>query len=610
MKDAQGSLWRSVLFCLSISWKASVYYSVIRTIIVLILPIIPILLTLLSKRLLNILSGTIDTENPLAVLTGVVCSILLLTVLQELLDSWSSYSIQQHTELIQNEISLQQLQHALSMDLAYFDDPDCYDKLISSVTDYMSIAEEIWMLLSFISALIACVTTFLIVIRNNVLYAMIMLTVGVPSSVISAHYTKKLYHLSLEQIKGKRKLSILQSISLNRIYAQDLRLFQAGAEILRRYQEGWQALFQRKRNLQRKRSSLISGFQLLPYVAIFFIGFHLAVKVLDKQATIGDYSLYTGLLEQMWGGLLGLSTASMTLYENRLRFENLQSFVAYENKVQDGSLELTEPIQSLEFYHVSFRYTPHDPLVLNDISFIVNKRESLAIIGVNGSGKSTILKLLLRMYDPINGNIYINGRDIKKYTLASLRAQFSVYFQGMQNFYFTLRDNFVISDPLIAARVSGGQLKSEEMNLLDQQIRTALEESFAQDILRKAPKGLDQTLSRLFDSEGLELSVGQAQKLALARAFFRSHQVLVLDEPTSSIDAKAEYFIWEYIQQETEENIVILVTQKIYNLHFAKQIIFIEDGRICEKGTHTELLMKKGKYAALFNQQADNRNQL
>lgn len=234
--------------------------------------------------------------------------------------------------------------------------------------------------------------------------------------------------------------------------------------------------------------------------------------------------------------------------------------MAYENKVCDGEKVLTEPIKNIEFSEVSFRYTNHDPLVLNNVSFKVCDRETAVIVGINGSGKSTLLKLLLRMYDPTEGAIYVNGENIKNFTLASLRAQFSVYFQGMLNFYFSLRDNFVISDKNISDFVAKKKFSTGEARQLDDKIRQSLAESHAADIIGKSKQGLDQPVSRLFDPDGLELSVGQ--------------------------------------------------TQKLQNLQLADKIILMEHGCLLEQGTHTELLAQNGKYAKLYLYQQESQLKL
>lgn len=518
-------LKQSILFCLRISWQASRLYTITRLIIEIFLPFIPTILASLNKSILNTISGATVTENPIFFLSRLVALVLFFTVVQSLLNNWEKYIFQQHTELIQNRITVDQLNHILAMDLAFFDKPDCYDNLISSVSDSYAIADEIWTLMSFASALTAFGITFSILINWSILYTVIIIVVGLPSSIITTLFTKKHYQMSLEQIKEGRRLSLLQNISFNKMYAQDIRLFHAGPEILRRFKFIWKSMFLDKQEIQKKYSFFISFSNLFPLITIVIIGFYLATE---------------------------------------------------------------------------------DPLILNDISFKVITPETLAIVGVNGSGKSTLIKLLLRMYEPTNGVILINGEDIKIFSIESLRSQFSVYFQGMLNFPTSLRENFTIGDRRICDKLAQNDFTDTERQELDERILLALKACNTSDILARAILGLDHPVSRLFDATGLELSAGQNQKLAIARALFRDHSSLILDEPTASLDAETEFTIWQMIRQKKEEKLIILVTQKLTNLQMADKIILIERGRILESGSYKELLMNNGKFSELYCYQQNN----
>ncbi|MCL2284795.1 MAG: ABC transporter ATP-binding protein/permease, partial [Firmicutes bacterium] len=229
--------------------------------------------------------------------------------------------------------------------------------------------------------------------------------------------------------------------------------------------------------------------------------------------------------------------------------------------------------------------------VINHISFTLHKNEKVVLVGLNGSGKSTLIKLLLRMYEPDTGEIRINGVNIKEYKLSQLRANFSVYFQDMYNYNFTLRENFTIADD--------GQAD------VDSNATKALQAAYAGDILEKATKGMDTSITRLFDTDGIELSGGQHQKLALARALYRRHTALILDEPSSNLDPKAEHEIFGALKTFTDGKMTIFTSHRLSNVALADRILVLEKGRLVEDGTQEELLRNKHKYAELFQYQKE-----
>ena len=261
----------------------------------------------------------------------------------------------------------------------------------------------------------------------------------------------------------------------------------------------------------------------------------------------------------------------MHIYDNRLKIENIKALDTFVNRVADtGALNLVR-VDTIDFKNVSFTYPSATAPALDGVSFLLRKEEKVALVGLNGSGKSTMIKLLLRVYDQDTGTIHINGHGIKEYKLSELHANFSVYFQEMCNYSFTLRENLTFADD--------GQEDDAAT------IEAALLEAYCGDMINESPKELDAGLPRFFDPEGIELSGGQHQKLALARTFYRRHTALVLDEPSSNLDPMAEHHIFESLRTFTDDKMTIFTSHRLSNVALADRIIVLESGRVIEDGT-------------------------
>ena len=320
-----------------------------------------------------------------------------------------------------------------------------------------------------------------------------------------------------------------------------------------------------------------------------FMGVHIAFGVLDSANTIGDYSLFTGLAGQLWISISMFSSSILQIYDNKLKIENIKKLDFFKHRVADnGTTDLLE-IKRISFENVSFTYPGTTVPALSNINLSLYKNEKVVLVGLNGSGKSTLIKLLLRMYDPDTGVIRINNLDIKEYKLHELRANFSVYFQEMHNYNFTLRENFTLADD--------GQ--DEAM------LEPALIAASGSDILKKATKGMATSLSRLYDQEGLELSRGQHQKLALARVLYRRHTALILDEPSSNLDPKAEHEIFNTLTELSKDKMTIFTSHRLSNVSLADRILVLEKGQVVEDGTQEELLKSETRYAKLFRYQKE-----
>lgn len=585
------SFFSTVAYCLALSWKASKYYTIVRIVSQVMTPVLTIVAAFVGKYLLDLLAGGWLVEDAGKMLLLLFACLLAISLLRATSQKIQQYCQSMHDDVVRGRLSLIMMNRSLSADLEYFDNPDYHDKLMAATRDSVAIANLLWNALSCISASVSFLGAFLVLCRANVLYGILMMAAAFPSSIAAAKYTKSLYHLSIAQINGERQKSYYQSIAVDKGYAQDVRLFNAGERLIDRYTRLWKELFNNRREMTRRRTVLTCFLDCLPEAVVVLIGVNIAFGVLGGRATVGDYSLYTGLLGQLWSAITLLTHSTMQIYDNQLKISNIKTLERFHNRIADNGTKRLDRVDTIEFEHVCFTYPDAKVRALDDLSFFLRREEKVALVGLNGSGKSTLIKLLLRLYDPDSGVIRINGADIKEYRLSELRANFSVYFQDMRNYCFSLRDNLTIAD--------------EGQENVEVAAAAALNSSCCEDILTRAGRGLDTNLTRFFAADGIELSGGQHQKLALARALYRRHTALILDEPSSNLDPKAEHEIFQSLQALVQGKMTIFTSHRLSNVFLADRIIVLEKGRIVEDGTQEELLKNKQRYAELFRYQQE-----
>jgi ATP-binding cassette subfamily B protein len=588
-------LFSSIAWCLSLSWKASKFYTAIRIIMGILLPMLAIGASYVGKYVIDLLAGQIDFDDAYKILVILLLGLLTISIIRMVIQKAMQYCQVMHEDVMAGNVSLMMMEHSLSVDLEYFDNPAYHDKLMSANMDSSAIMQIVWNTISGISSAISFLGVFLVLCRMSIIYGIIMMVAAIPSSIVAARYTKLLYRLSLEQIHGQRQMNYCQGVATDRNYAQDLRLFHAGEKLKERYRRIWRDLFVTRRDVTRRRTLLTGILECLPEAVVGLIGIDIALRVLAGNATVGDYSLYTGLMGQLWGAISILSYSIMNIYDNQMKIDNFKSIEMFSNHVMDDGNALLKQVHTIEFDHVSFAYPGAKELVLDDVNICLRKEEKVALVGLNGSGKSTLIKLLLRMYDPVSGVIRINGLDIREYRLSLLRSNFSVYFQDMCNYSFTLRENFSIAN----------SRSSDSPEDIDRRAIAAMTAANCGDILDRCARGMDTSVTRLFAPDGIECSGGQYQKLALARALFRSHSVLVLDEPSANLDPKAEHEIFESLKLLTDGKMTIFTSHRLSTVFLADRIIVMEHGCVVEDGNHEELLRNNERYAELFKYQQD-----
>ncbi|MCL2016518.1 MAG: ABC transporter ATP-binding protein/permease [Defluviitaleaceae bacterium] len=594
----------SILWCVSLSWKASKWYTVMRVLAGAVAPLFTILTAFVGKHIIDLLAGQSEFYQQIAyfsqytVLLAMLILLFAVTATRLIMQRLDQYCQAMHDDILNGRLAVIVMERSLYADLEYFDNPAYHDKLVAASGDSYGIVHIVWNVLNSLSALIACVFAFAVLSQVNVLFGVAMFFAALPASIVAARYTKLLYRLSLEQINGQRQMAYTQSVATDKFYAQDLRLFNAGGKLKQKYQQIWQNLFAVRRRSTRKRATFTGLLELLPECVLTWVAISISFQILAGNATVGDYSLYLGLSAQLWGAISMLSSSAINIYDNKMKIENFEAIENFQNHVLDSGTKRLEQVDTIAFSNVNFSYPGTNRQVLTDITFNLQKHQKVALVGLNGSGKSTLIKLLLRLYSPDSGTITINGVDISEYTLSSLRDNFSVYFQGMRNYNFTLRENFTIASG--TADDTANSTADE-----DSQITAAIGLAGCADMLTKATKGLDTALTRYFDPSGIELSGGQHQKLALARTLFRKHTALILDEPSSNLDPKAEHDIFETLKEFSSGKLTIFTSHRLSNVYLADRIILLESGSIAEDGTQAELLSNPKRYAELYRYQQE-----
>lgn len=585
--------WKTLCYCMRLSWEASRLYTALRVCCELFVPLLGIVSAYLGKYLLDLLAGSFVTDERQQALLFFLGAVLLVKLLESIAGKGQQYMQMVHNELLGEKISLMLMRCSTGIDMEYFDNTEYYDKLRSAANDANAITQVLWNVLTFVGQCVSFLSVFAVLWLAKPVYGILLLAAAVPHAAVSVWYTKNLYHFSLDQINAERRKGYLQGICMEKAYAQDIRLFDTGDLLREKYHVIWREVFEKRRTLVRSRTLFMILAACLPELVSFGIAVDIGRNVLAGAGSVGDYSLYTGLAVQLISSCSLLAYTFSSIYDNKLRIENFKRVFEFENHVPDTGTRGLAEVEKIEFSHVSFRYPGTNGRALSDVSFCLYKGEKTAFVGINGAGKSTLIKLLLRMYEPEEGCIRINDIPIGEYRLKELRNCFSVYFQEMRNYSMSVYENVTMSD-LEREKAEG-----------EQAVYQALAAGCCDDILKKTKKGLGTNLTRVFDAEGMELSGGQSQKIALARCLFRRRPVLVLDEPSSNLDPEAEHDIFENLKILTDGKLTIFTSHRLSNVFLADKIIVLENGQIVEMGTQRQLLENKNRYAELFRYQSE-----
>jgi ATP-binding cassette, subfamily B, bacterial len=503
--------------------------------------------------------------------------------------------IQQLIQLqLANRIRAEIIGKALTLDLAFFERPDYYDRLqnarreggykpVELINDMFLIAQNAITLLSF-AALMLRFSPWLVVI---------LLAAGIPAFIAETRFSEQGFRLLTRRAPETRQINYLARLLTEDSSAKEIKLFNLGDNLLGRYTSLFAKFFQEDKSLAVRRAA--AGFALGVIATLGFYGSYAWIvwRTVQGSISLGDMTLYLAIFRQGQSVFQSILGAVGKLYENNLFMANYYEFLGIEPQLEAAAASRKPPetiVRGLEFRGVGFRYPESDEWVLRGIDLAVRPGEKIALVGHNGAGKTTLIKLLSRLYDPAEGSILLDGIDIREFDPVAWRQKIGVIFQDFVRYHLPAREN-----------IGFGQIDSASR--MDKVVDAA-RKSGAHSIIEDLPEKYDTMLGRWFRG-GHELSVGQWQRIALARAFMRDAEILVLDEPTASLDAESEYEIFRHFQKLTEGKMAILISHRFSTVRMADRIVVLEGGRIAEIGSHEELLEREGVYARLFRMQAE-----
>ena len=526
-----------------------------------------------------------------------------ITLVSSLLSTLSNIVQQLLQEQVSNRVQLDILKKANTLDLAFFENPESYDKMRQAAN------QSTYQPVSMISqtfdmgrTLVTLFSMIFLLLHLAWWLALVALIVPIPAFFSSTRYGWRGYQLMRRQSPERRIMAYFVSLMTTDTYNKEVKLFNLGDFFINKFWDLATKLYKQDKKLLIRRYLTNFGWTSLTGVANSAIYLYVALQAVVGRITLGGLTLYTQAAVQVGQSFQGLLGGISNTYENTLYVNTLFEFLEYQPRIVSPPdpqpivppLEIKGP--DIEFRNVSFTYPGKDPetqAALKNVSFTMQSGEAIALVGRNGAGKTTVVKLLTRLYDPDEGEILIGGRNIKEYDLKELREQVGVIFQDYVNYYMTARENIGVG------RVD----KIEHKEL----VISAARKSGADAVIEQLPQGYETMLGRWFKDlkDSTQLSGGEWQKIALARAFMRDASILVLDEPTSSLDAQAEYEVFKHFRALTEGKTAVFISHRFSTVRLADRILVLENGTLIENGSHQQLLALGGRYAELFNLQAE-----
>jgi len=515
-----------------------------------------------------------------------------LAILSDLLGRIVSYADAVLSEMFTNATSVRLMEHAATLDLEDFEDPDLQDRLdrarrqtmgrMNLLSQLFGQAQDAVTVVSFAAGLLVYAP-----------WLMALLAVAlVPAFVGESHFNALNYSLNFQWTPERRQLEYLRQMGASVETAKEVKIFDLHKYFIARYRTLAKQFLDANRSLARRRAVWGTLLAALGTFAYYLAYAYIAWRTVRGDFSIGDLTFLAGSFRRLRQLLEGLLVGFSQVAGQALYLDDLYSFfeIVPEIRSKPDAVPIPRPIaRGFVFENVGFRYPEAERWALRNLDFELRAGEVLALVGENGAGKTTLVKLLARLYDPDEGRILLDGRDLRDYNLEDLRANIGVIFQDFVRYHLTVAENIGV-----------GQITAMDDR---ERIEGAARRAFADEVVASLPDRYDQVIGRRFKS-GVDLSGGQWQKIAIARAYMRDAQVMILDEPTAALDARSEFEVFQRFKELSSGRTAVLISHRFSSVRMADRILVLAEGRLEASGTHEALLAEGGRYAELFELQA------
>ncbi len=496
------------------------------------------------------------------------------------------------SERVSNASSVRLMEHAAKLDLEDFEDADFQDQLerarrqtsgrMTLMGQLFSQAQDIVTVASFAAGLLIYAPWLIV----------LLFVALIPAFLGEAHFNAQSYSLDYLRTPERRELDYVRQTAASAETAKEVKIFGLNGFLIDRYRRLAAEAYAANRRLALRRAGWGGVFTAVGTMGYYLAYAYIVWRTLAGQFSIGDLTFLAGSFRRLRNLLEGLLSGFSTVAGQALYLNDLFSFFEVEPEISSpaNALPFPTPIrEGFVFENVGFIYPGADRWAVRGLSFRLKAGEILALVGENGAGKTTLVKLLTRLYDPDEGRILLDGRDLRDYDLEALRGNIGVIFQDFVRYNLTASENIAVGR--IGARDDRGRIEQ------------AARRSLADDVVANLPGGYDQMIGKRFKN-GVELSGGEWQKIAIARAYMREAPVVILDEPTAALDARAEFEVFRRFKELSEGKTAVLISHRFSSVRMADRILVLQDGRVEASGTHEELVSQPGRYAELFELQA------
>jgi ATP-binding cassette subfamily B protein len=587
------SALRNIPPVLKIVWDSGPVVVSLGLLFRLIASLLPLALLGITKLIIDAIVHSLTSHQPIQPrFWWLVAAEFGVAVFSSVLTRGIDYTDSLLADKYMRHVSIEVMRHAAELDLIAYEDPIFYDRLERArvqATDRLGMIQSIGRLVQLVITTVSLSVSILLFSP----WLLLLLILGVvPAFLGESHFAFLGYAKNFRQTPVRRQLDYLRQLGGSREAAKELKLFGLNKFLTGRFTHLSDAIYEENVELSRRRLIAGSFLSLIGTMGYYSAYAYVIWRTIAGALSIGTLTFLAGAILQASTNIQQIFSTLSSIADQALFLTDLLAFFEMKPTIQSKPNAIAAPrpiVRGFEFRNVSFKYPGSPRLILNGLDFHLRPGERVALIGENGQGKTTIVKLITRLYDPTEGQILLDGVDLREYQLEDLYREIGVIFQDFMRYEMTARENIAVG------RIDDLQ----NVSLL----QTAAQKSLADQVIAKLPHHYEQMLGRRFDG-GVDLSGGEWQKVALARAYLRDAQLLILDEPTAALDAKSEFEVFQRFAELTMGKMALFISHRFSTVRMADRIVVLEQGKIAEEGNHDQLARMGGRYAEMFEMQA------